>query len=87
MYSHLSNKRGGWNKCGGGAKFAKALNVEVGINVEGGILIRTYLLDRLEFNGLSQPLLAKLWVLMTRTRSQMFANDVINIYYNMLNTK
>ena len=22
-YSHLSNKRGGWNKCGGGAKFAK----------------------------------------------------------------
>ena len=32
MYSHLSNKRGG------GAKFAKSLNVEVGINVEGGIL-------------------------------------------------
>ena len=31
MYSHLSNKRGG------GAKFAKSLNVEVGINVEGGI--------------------------------------------------
>jgi hypothetical protein len=31
-YSHLSNKRGG------GAKFAKSLNVEVGINVEGGIL-------------------------------------------------
>ena len=37
-YSHLSNKRGGWNKCGGGAKFAKSLNVEVGINVKGGIL-------------------------------------------------
>ena len=32
------NKRGGWNKCGGGAKFAKSLNVEVGINVKGGIL-------------------------------------------------
>ena len=37
-YSHLSNKRGGWNKRGGGAKFTKSLNVEVGINVEGGIL-------------------------------------------------
>ena len=37
FYSHLSNKRGGWNKHGGGAKFAKSLNVEVGINVEGGI--------------------------------------------------
>ena len=37
-YSYLSNKRGGWNKRGGGAKFAKLLNVEVGINVEGGIL-------------------------------------------------
>ena len=40
-YSHLSNKRGGWNKCGGGAKFVKSLNEEVGfffqisINVEG----------------------------------------------------
>ena len=31
VYSHISNKRGGWNKCGGGAKFAKALNVEGGI--------------------------------------------------------
>ena len=31
-YSPLSNKRGG------GAKYAKSLNVEVGINVEGGIL-------------------------------------------------
>ena len=38
LYSHLSNKRGGWNKRGGGAKFAKSLNEEVGINVEGGIL-------------------------------------------------
>ena len=37
-YAHLSNKSGGWNKRGGGAKFAKSLNVEVGINVEGGIL-------------------------------------------------
>ena len=27
--STLSNKRGGWNKRGGGAKFAKSLNVEV----------------------------------------------------------
>ena len=36
-YSYLSNKRG-WNKCGGGAKFAKSINVEVGVNVEGGIL-------------------------------------------------
>ena len=38
VYSHLSNERGGWNKHGGGAKFAKSLNVEVGINVKGGIL-------------------------------------------------
>ena len=30
-HSHLSNKRGGWNKCGGGAKVAKSKNVEVGI--------------------------------------------------------
>ena len=37
-YAHLSNKSGGWNKRGGGAKFAKSLKVEVGINVEGGIL-------------------------------------------------
>ena len=35
IYSHLSNKRGGWNKRGGGAKNANSLNVEVGINVEG----------------------------------------------------
>ena len=36
-YSHLFNKRGGWNKRVGGAKVAKSLNVQVGINVEGGI--------------------------------------------------
>ena len=30
-YSHLFNKRGAWNKRGGGAKFAKSLNVEGGI--------------------------------------------------------
>ena len=36
-YSHLFNKRGGWNRRGGGAKVAKLLNVEAGINVEGGI--------------------------------------------------
>ena len=40
MYSHLFNKRGGWNKHGGGAKFAKSLNVEVGIKVEGGIFLK-----------------------------------------------
>ena len=32
-YSHLSNKHGGWNKRGGGAKNAKSLNVEGVINV------------------------------------------------------
>ena len=32
-YSHLSNKRGGWNKRGGGAKIAKSLNVERVINI------------------------------------------------------
>ena len=37
QYSRLFNKRRGQNKRGGGAKFAKSLNVEVGINVEGGI--------------------------------------------------
>jgi hypothetical protein len=37
VYSHLSNKRGGWNKLGGGSKVAKLLNMEFGINVEGGI--------------------------------------------------
>ena len=36
IYSHLSNKRGGWNKRGGGAKFVKSLNVEVGICKRGG---------------------------------------------------
>ena len=30
-YSHLSNKRGGWNKRGGGEKVAKSVNVEAGI--------------------------------------------------------
>ena len=30
-YSHLFNKRGGWNKRGGGAKVAKSLNMEGGI--------------------------------------------------------
>ena len=40
VYSHLSNKSGGWNKRGGGAKFAKSLNMEVGINVEGGKNLR-----------------------------------------------
>ena len=35
VYSHLSNKRGAWNKRGGGAKNGKSLNVELGINVEG----------------------------------------------------
>ena len=37
IYSHFFNKRGGWNKHGGGAKVAKSLDMEVGINVEGGI--------------------------------------------------
>ena len=36
-YSHLFNKRGGWNKCGGDAIVAKSLNMQIGINVEGGI--------------------------------------------------
>ena len=31
IYSHLFNKRGGWNKRGGFAKVAKSLNVEGGI--------------------------------------------------------
>ena len=35
-YSHLSNKRRGWNKRGGEAKIAKSLNMEAGINVEVG---------------------------------------------------
>ena len=30
-YFNLSNKRGSWNKPGGGAKVAKSINVEVGI--------------------------------------------------------
>ena len=36
VYSHLFNKRGGWNKREGGAKVAKSLNVEAGINVDAG---------------------------------------------------
>ena len=36
-YSHLSNKRGGWNKREGGTKVAKSINEEVRINVVGGI--------------------------------------------------
>ena len=32
-YSHLSNKRRGWNKHGGGAKNAESLNVEGVMNV------------------------------------------------------
>ena len=39
MYSHLSNKRGGWNKRRGGAKNTKSINVEVGIIVEAGIFL------------------------------------------------
>ena len=34
-YSHLSNKRGSWNKRGGGAKNAKSPNIEGGINIQG----------------------------------------------------
>ena len=30
-YSHLFNKRGAWNKRGGGQKVAKSLNLEGGI--------------------------------------------------------
>ena len=33
-FHNLSNKRGTWNKRGGGAKKAKSLNVELGINEE-----------------------------------------------------
>ena len=39
-YSHHFNKRGGWNKCGGGAKVAKLINVEVGITVEAGFFMK-----------------------------------------------
>ena len=42
MYSHLSNKRGGWNKRGVGAKDAKSLNMEVEINVEVGIFFEKF---------------------------------------------
>ena len=40
VYSHLSNKRGGWNKRGGGAKVAESINVEVGITVEVGFFLK-----------------------------------------------
>ena len=46
LYSHLSNKHGGWNKPGGGAKVAKLLNVEVGINMEGGIFLKKLVHNR-----------------------------------------
>ena len=39
-YSHLSNKLGGWNKLGGGAKVAESINAEVRKNVEGGIFLK-----------------------------------------------
>ena len=45
----LSNKHGGWNKRGGGAKFAKSLNVEHGIYMEGGILWNA-VISKLFFN-------------------------------------
>ena len=35
VYSHLSNKRGGWNKRGGGAKFAQ-ITKRGGWNKRGG---------------------------------------------------
>ena len=38
-YSDLSNKCGGWNKRGGGAKVVKLMSMEVGIHVEGGIFL------------------------------------------------
>ena len=40
LKTHLSNKRGGWNKREGGAKGAKSINVEVGITVEVGIFLK-----------------------------------------------
>ena len=42
VYSHLSNKRGGWNKRGGGAKNAKSLNMEGVINVNFGARLQFY---------------------------------------------
>ena len=35
FHLHLSHKRGGWNKRGGGAKVPELINEVVGINVEG----------------------------------------------------
>ena len=43
VYCHLSNSRGGRNKCQGGAKVAKSINMEVGINVEGGMFWKNQL--------------------------------------------
>jgi hypothetical protein len=34
VYPQFSNNRGGWNKCGGGAKVAKSIKVESGIFLE-----------------------------------------------------
>ena len=42
-YSHLSNKRGGWNKHRGGAKVTKSINMKAGINVKGGIVLKKLL--------------------------------------------
>ena len=42
-YSHLSNKRGGWNKRGGGEKNHKSLSVE-------GV-IKVNFLARIKFNS------------------------------------
>ena len=41
-YSHLSNKCGGWNKGGGGAKNGKSLNVEGVININFWARIKFY---------------------------------------------
>ena len=52
IYSHLSNKHGGWNEYRGGAKVVKSLNMEVGINIflektTGTPLLRRFLLGRI----------------------------------------
>ena len=38
-------EREGWNKRGGGAKYAKSLNLEVGINMKGRILWKKLMHD------------------------------------------
>ena len=60
-YSHLSNKRGGWNKHGGGAKAAKSINVEVGILqlecsklIENNFVEGDFFLWRVEFFKISK---------------------------------